>query len=56
MPTAVLDFDLENLPTQIDNLGGYNRALCLIRFRSKPVGQKFLPVHNGQIIIKDFYH
>jgi len=56
MPTAVLDFDFENLPAQIDNLAGYNRALCLIRFRSKPVGQKILPVHNGQIIIKDFYH
>jgi len=56
MPTAVLDFDLENLPTQIDNLAGYDRALCLLRFQSKPVGQKYLPVQNGQIIIKEFHH
>ncbi|MFN2440911.1 MAG: glycosyltransferase family 2 protein, partial [Chitinophagaceae bacterium] len=56
MPTAVLDLDLENLPVQIDNLTGYRKALCLLRFRSKPVGQKILPVKNGQIIIKDFYH
>jgi len=56
MPTAVLDFDLENLPAQIDDLKGYDRALCLLRFRSKPIGQKLLPVHNGQIMVKEFYH
>ena len=56
MPAAVLDLNLENLPSQIDNLKGYDRALCLLRFRAKPVGQKILPVQNEQIIIKEFYH
>jgi hypothetical protein len=55
MPTAVLDFDLESLPSQRDDLKGYEKALCLLRFQGKPVGQKTLPVNNGQIILKDFY-
>ncbi|MDB5059392.1 MAG: glycosyl transferase family 2 [Chloroflexi bacterium] len=49
MATAVLDLDLARLPLEITELKGYDRALILIRFHGRPVGQALLPVNRGRI-------
>ncbi len=49
MATAILDIDVEYLPTKINNLDWYERVLLLIRFRGRPVGQVWLPVTQGRI-------
>ncbi|HLE15101.1 MAG TPA: glycosyltransferase [Anaerolineales bacterium] len=53
MPTKVLDLDLEQLPPVIADLVGYPRALALLRWRGKPVGQVILDVHHDQITRAD---
>jgi glycosyltransferase involved in cell wall biosynthesis len=55
MPTVVLDLDFENLPTEINELSRYNKALILIRFRGNPAGKITLPVINGSLCIQDYY-
>jgi len=49
MATAVLDIEFEQLPHEITGLERYHRALILIRFRGRPVGQTTLPVVRGRI-------
>lgn len=49
MPSAVLDLDVEHLPTTISVPQRYRHALALIRWRGKPLGQVTLPVHQGSI-------
>ncbi len=52
MPTAVLDLDLKNLPSQITGLSAYSKALVLIRYKGRPVGKIKLPVTNGRLDIE----
>ena len=49
MPTAVLDLDLEELPSEIALPERYHWALILIRLRRYPIGQALLPVVDGHI-------
>lgn len=49
MATAVLDIDLQNLPSEITGLDQYDKALVLIRLNKRPIGQATLPVINGHI-------
>jgi glycosyltransferase involved in cell wall biosynthesis len=49
MATAVLDLELQQLPSQITGLDNYDRALILIRFRGQPVGKALLRVVGGYI-------
>lgn len=52
MPTAVLDLDLKNLPSQITGLDAYSKALVLIRYNRQPLGKITLPVTNGRLDIE----
>lgn len=49
MATAILTLDLQKIPEQITGLDGYERALILIRWQGRPVGQTTLPVTGGTI-------
>lgn len=49
MATAILDFEIENMPESLDGLSGYQRALALIRYRGLPVGKIWLPVQDGAV-------
>jgi GT2 family glycosyltransferase len=49
MATAVLDLNINQLPSTIDGLEHYQQALILIRFGLRPVGQVRIPVVDGQI-------
>jgi GT2 family glycosyltransferase len=49
MATAVLDLDLQDLPSEISDLDRYTHAFILIRFKGCPVGKATLPVFNGRI-------
>lgn len=49
MPTAVLDLELTNLPSEITGLERYSHAFILIRYKSKPVGKIKVPLRNGRL-------
>jgi glycosyltransferase involved in cell wall biosynthesis len=49
MPTAVLDLDFYQLPTQVGGLERYPQALILLRLHGRPVGQALLPVVDGKL-------
>lgn len=49
MATAVLDLDLQQLPSVITGLERYSKALILIRLHGRPVGQALLPVVGGHL-------
>jgi GT2 family glycosyltransferase len=49
MATKVLDLELEQAPSTITGLEGYQQALVLFRFHGRPVGQAYLPVINGRL-------
>ncbi len=49
MATAILDVDLQEPPQQMTGLDRYQRALVLVRWRGRPVGQVALPVIEGTI-------
>jgi len=49
MATAILDLDLEQLPTVIGGLEGYRQALVLFRLRQQPLARGMLPVVDGRI-------
>ncbi|MBO0799012.1 MAG: glycosyltransferase, partial [Blastocatellia bacterium] len=49
MPTAVLDFDLQHLPCEINGLDGYDRALILVRWRGQPINKVTLPVSDSRL-------
>jgi GT2 family glycosyltransferase len=49
MATAVLDFDLQHLPFEIDGLDKYNKAFILLRWRRQPINKIILPVINGRL-------
>lgn len=49
MPSAILDLDVEHLPTSISVPERYREARVLIRWRGKPIGQATLPVTHGHI-------
>ena len=52
MPTAILDFDAERLPPAITLPARYDRALVLVRWQGRPVGQVILPVRNGDVSVR----
>jgi glycosyltransferase involved in cell wall biosynthesis len=54
MPTAVLDLDLKNLPSQITGLSAYTKAFILIRYNGKPLGKLTVPVFNGSLNIENY--
>jgi len=49
MATAVLDLELNRLPSEISGLEKYGHALILIRLNGRPVGKVSLPVAAGRI-------
>ncbi|HYF29571.1 MAG TPA: glycosyltransferase [Chitinophagaceae bacterium] len=49
MPSAVLDLDLAHLPEHIGGLHAYTRAFILIRYKSKPIGNIWVPLYRGQL-------
>ena len=49
MPTAVLDLEFNNLPAEINNPKGYERALVLLRMDGRPVGQALISLPSDQI-------
>ena len=49
MPTAVVEVEFENLPSELTGLEGYDRAFLLIRFQSVPCGQAIVPVAGGKV-------
>ncbi len=49
MPTAIVDVDVERLPSELVGLERYERALVLLRLRDHPVGQVTLPVTHGRV-------
>ena len=50
MATAILDLELYTLPPEITVEDRYSKALILIRFQGKPIGQALLPVIGGRIV------
>ncbi|MCB0208448.1 MAG: glycosyltransferase [Anaerolineae bacterium] len=55
MPTAIFDLEYNNLPDEIDNQKGYDRALVLLRIDGRPVGQALIPLSPGRINRDDLY-
>ncbi|MBD2081287.1 glycosyltransferase [Leptolyngbya sp. FACHB-17] len=49
MATAILDLDLNHIPSTIAVSEHYSKALILIRLNGRPIGQTTLPVVAGQI-------
>ena len=47
MATAILDIDVERIPTEVAGLSAYGQALVLLRLRGRPVGQVRVPVVHG---------
>lgn len=52
MPTAILDFDAQRLPPSIALPDRYERALVLVRWGGRPVGQVALPVRGGEVSVR----
>ncbi len=50
MAAKVLDIELQNVPTEINGLENYSKALILIRFNRRPIGQVSMPIKDGRII------
>ena len=49
MATAILDLDVEHLPSSISVPDRYRQALVLLRWRRRPVGQVTLLVDGGNV-------
>jgi GT2 family glycosyltransferase len=49
MATAVIDLELKRRPRGLEVPGGYPRALLLLRWAGRPVGQLVMPVEDGRI-------
>lgn len=49
MPSAVVEMELRRRAGALDVPGGYSRALVLLRWAGRPVGQLELPVTDGQV-------
>jgi GT2 family glycosyltransferase len=49
MATAILDLDLQELPSRIVGLERYDGAFVLIRLNKKPVGKAWLKIERGHI-------
>lgn len=49
MPTAVVEVELKHRSAGIDVPGSYERALVLLRWGGRPVGQLALPVTGGRV-------
>jgi len=47
MPTAILDADVEHLPTSLSVAERYSHALLLLRWRGIPLGQVTVALRNG---------
>lgn len=47
MPTAVAEVELKHRARGLSVPGGYRRALLLLRWSGRPVGQLEVPVHDG---------
>lgn len=56
MPTAILNIDFDNVPTQITGLTAYTQAFILLRYKGKPLGKTVIPVSEGCIVVKDHYN
>lgn len=54
MATAILDLNIENLPLIVNGLRAYNKALILLRYKSRPIGKILLPVWEGTLFLEDF--
>jgi glycosyltransferase involved in cell wall biosynthesis len=49
MATAIFDFDLQQLPTELTGLDRYDQVFALIRLHKKPVGRVWMPIADGRI-------
>jgi GT2 family glycosyltransferase len=49
VPTAIVQVDLEQNPESIEIQQPYTRALIVVRRRGAPVGQFYVPVHDGRV-------
>ena len=49
MATAVIDIDCEQIPDQLSGLDKYTKALVLVRFRGRPIGQTTMAITDGHI-------
>lgn len=49
MPTAILDFDYDNLPEAVQGLDIYNAAQVLVRIGGVPAAWVRVPVEDGEI-------
>lgn len=49
MATAVLDLDIDGLPSNVTVPGKYQQALVVVRRRRRPVAQVYVPVHDGAL-------
>lgn len=49
MATIILDFEVFNIPKEIDVPNRYTHALVLVRLKGKPIGQLRVPVLHGRV-------
>ena len=49
MATKILDLEVQQIPTTLSGLEGYENALILLRLDAQPIGQVSLPVIDGRI-------
>jgi GT2 family glycosyltransferase len=55
MPAAILDVDLDSLPSELCLDGRHSEALVLVRFRGRPIGQARLPAERGRVLAPDVH-
>jgi cellulose synthase/poly-beta-1,6-N-acetylglucosamine synthase-like glycosyltransferase len=55
MATAVLDLDLDDVPSELEGLIAYSKAFILIRYKGAPVGKLTVPVFEGRIYTSEIY-
>lgn len=53
MPTAILDVDLRQAPSELTVDHGYSKVLLLLRLDGVPVGQVRLPARDGRVLAPD---
>src|SRR4051794_3202703 len=53
MATALLDLNLEDLPSEIIVQNHYSNAFVLLRFKGRPVGKIIIPVFDGRLMVEE---